>query len=138
MIKKKAKGKRVAKKSGKKEGAAKKGKEPNPVGVRKEISLMVESEATVIARAVIDEGKKGQLATAKYLFEMASIFPGTEADGLQATSEEDCFAKTLLHRLNLPQEPVKRDEDEAAKPEASVEAKPESKAEAVSVENPSV
>jgi hypothetical protein len=79
--------------------------------VRKEVSKMVESEAVEMAQAVIDEGKKGQLATMKYLFEMASIFPA-QADQDSASAEEDCLAKTLLRRLNIPEEPIRRDEDE--------------------------
>lgn len=72
---------------------------------------MVELEATDMAQAVIDEGKKGQLATVKYLFEVAEIFPPA-TDGGQSTSEEDCLAKTLLHRLNLPEEPIKPEDDD--------------------------
>jgi hypothetical protein len=108
MIKKKAAGKKTAKKK----RAAKKMKEPNPSGVRKNIALMVQSEAGKMAKAVIDEGKKGQLATVKYLFEVASIFPPA-TDGSEASSEEDSLAKTLLHRLNLPEEPIARDDEDA-------------------------
>jgi hypothetical protein len=68
-----------------------------------------------MAQAVIGEGKKGQLATVKYLFEMASIFPAP-TDGSQASEDEDCLARTLLNRLDLPTEPVGRDdEDEPVK-----------------------
>ena len=110
MTKKKAKGKtttmgKAAKKSNKK------GKELNPTEVRKDISRMVESHANKMAQAVIDEGEKGQLATVKYLFEMASIFPES-TDGSHATEDEDCLAKTLLTRLDLPTEPVGRDEED--------------------------
>ncbi len=61
--------------------------------------------------AVIDEGEKGQLATVKYLFEMAAIFPAS-TDGSHATEDEDCLARTLLNRLDLPTEPVGRDEED--------------------------
>ena len=64
-----------------------------------------------MTQAVIDEGKKGQLATVKYLFEMAEIYPES-TDGSQATVDEDCLARTLLHRLNLPEEPIARDEED--------------------------
>jgi len=107
MIKKRAKGK-----TAKKKRAAKKMKESNASGVRKDIALMVQSEAEEMAQAVIDEGKKGQLATVKYLFEVASIFPPA-TDGSEASSEEDSLAKTLLHRLNLPEEPIARDDEDA-------------------------
>jgi len=46
-------------------------KELNPSAVRKDIAAKVEAEAGELAKAVIEEGKKGQLATVKYLFEMA-------------------------------------------------------------------
>lgn len=36
---------------------------------------------------------------------MASIYPPA-TDGSQSSKDEDCFAKTLLKRLNLPDEPV--------------------------------
>jgi len=125
MIKKKAKGAGAAKKSAKKKSSKKSVKETNPAGVRKEVSKMVESEAVEMAQAVIDQGKTGQLATMKYLFEMASIFPA-QADQDQATAEEDCLAKTLLRRLNIPEEPIARedDEDENAATAAAPVAKP--------------
>ena len=71
---------------------------------------MVESGAMKMARAVINEGK-GQLATMRYLFEIASIFP-PEANADLADPEEECLAKTLLRRLNIPDEPIKHDDDE--------------------------
>jgi len=101
MIKKKAK-KTAAKKAAKnKSPATRKRKETNPAEVRKEVSKMVESEAVAMTSAVIGEGKKGQLATVKYLFEVANIFPPAP-DGTQATEEEDCLAKMLLDRLKPP------------------------------------
>jgi hypothetical protein len=117
MTKKKAPHKTATEKAAK-EKSSKKGKqELNPRGVRKDISQMVESEATVMARAVIDEGKKGQLATVKYLFEMAEIYPAS-TDGSQATADEDSLAKTLLRRLNIPEEPIVRDDEDEVKPAA--------------------
>lgn len=110
MIKKKATSKRASKKTAKKK--TKRGKqELNPKEVRKELAQMVRSEAAVMTQAVIDEGKKGQLATVKYLFEMAEIHPES-TDGSHATAEEDSLAKTLLHRMNLPEEPIARDEED--------------------------
>jgi hypothetical protein len=61
--------------------------------------------------AVIGEGKKGQLATVKYLFEMAGVYPPL-TDGSLATTDEDCLAKTLLNRLNIPDKPIGRDEED--------------------------
>jgi hypothetical protein len=93
-----------------KSSSSKSKKETNPAGVRKEVSRIVKSGAVKMARAVITEGK-GQLATMRYLFEMASIFP-PEANAEMADPEEECLAKTLLRRLNIPEEPIKHDEDE--------------------------
>jgi len=118
MIKKKAKGKKTAKKSTKK-GASRKTKEMNPAEVRHEIAEMVGSEAAEMAQAVIDEGKKGQLATVKYLFEMAEIFPPA-TDGSQVTTDEECFAKTLMRRLDLPDTPIPLDEEDETEQVAAV------------------
>jgi hypothetical protein len=130
MIKKKATSKRATKKAAKKK--TRKGKpELNLKEVRKELAQMVGLEAAVMAKAVIDEGKKGQLATVKYLFEMAEIYPAS-TDGSQATTDEDSLAKTLLRRLNLPEEPIARDEEDdevkAAIPEKLVVESAEEKA----------
>ena len=110
MIKKKAKSKTAAKTAAKKSSKKIK-KELNPAEVRKDISQMVKSEAKEMAEAVIGEGKKGQLATVRYLFEMANIFPEA-TDGSQASADEDCLARTLLNRLDLPEEPIGRDEED--------------------------
>ncbi len=115
MMRKKAKKKKTAikktaaapKKKGTPQG--KNEQELNPAGVRKDISLMVEEEAALLARAVIDEGKKGQVGPVKFLFEMANIFP-TTTDGSQTTTEEESMAQTLLRRLQIPLTPVAADE----------------------------
>jgi hypothetical protein len=107
MIKKKAKSKTGAKKPGKKKGEAKPKPETNPAEVRKEVSKLVKAHAAEMTEAVIVEGEKGQLAPVRYLFEMASIFP-PEANGEQATPEEDCLAKMLLDRIGPP--PKKEEE----------------------------
>jgi hypothetical protein len=110
-MKKKAKTKSAKTNKPKKSSGRKGKKELNPAEVRKEIAQMVDSEATEMAEAVIGEGKKGQLATVKYLFEMAGVYPPLN-DGSQATTDEDCLAKTLLDRLNIPDKPVGRDEED--------------------------
>ncbi len=109
MIKKKAQKKTAAKKSAKKR-VAKSKKELNPAEVRRDIAKMVGTEATGMAKAAIDEGKKGQLAPLKYLLELAKIYPeGTDEN--QGTPEADCLAKTLLNRLNIPDVPIVHDEN---------------------------
>jgi hypothetical protein len=127
MIKKKAKrvGEKATRKAAK-EKISKKKKETNPAEVRKEISKLVEAGATEMAKAVIADGKTGELATVKYLFHMANIFP-SEPDGTQATEEEDCLAKVLLERLKLP---VNAQVEEKTEEAAAVAEKVESVGEA--------
>jgi hypothetical protein len=109
MIKKKAKGKTTAKKSGGKRASRK--KQLDAARVREEIAGMVKAGAKQIAGAMIDQAiLNGELAPAKYLFEVASIYPPS-TDGSQSSKEEDSLAKTLMERLNLPDEPIARDED---------------------------
>lgn len=132
MTKKKVKGKATKKKAAKTKSVGKSKKELNPAEVREDIAQMVKSEAALMAEAVIGEGKKGQLATVKYLWEVAKIFPES-TDGSQASADEECLAKTLLRRLDLPENPVGRDEEDLPKPAiapATPSAKPEDDAEA--------
>lgn len=107
-MKKKGKGKKTATKRAKKRAAKKSKKELNPAEVLKNISAMVEAEAEELAGAVIEEGKKGQLPTVRYLFEVAHIYP-QPPEGTVSTAEEESFAKTLLDRLNIPESPVIHD-----------------------------
>jgi hypothetical protein len=93
-------------------------KETNSADVRKRVSKMVKSKAMAMTKSVIGQTQKGvtkdlQLATVKYLFEMAEIYP-PQADQDAASADEDCLAKTLLNRLNIPDEPIRRDEEEDA------------------------
>ncbi len=120
MIRKTSKSKTTTHKFAKKRISRKSKIELNPAGVRNDIAQMVETQARTMAQAVIDEGKKGQLATVKYLFEMAKIFPEA-TDGSQATTDEESLAKTLLRRLDLPEEPVVRDEEDLPQAVTSVE-----------------
>jgi hypothetical protein len=120
MTKKKASSGTEAKaeKSAKEKNSMPRPKETNSADVRKTVSTMVKSKALAMAEAVIGETKEGVpkdllLATVKYLFEVAAIYP-PQADQDAATADEDCLAKTLLHRLNIPDEPIRRDEDEEA------------------------
>ena len=114
MIKKRAKSKTTTQETAAKRSSRKGKKEMNPAEVRKNIAQMVGSEATTMARAVIDVGKQGQLATVKYLFEMAQIYPEA-TDGSYTTVDEDCLAKTLLRRLDIPDDPIARDEEDESK-----------------------
>jgi len=117
MIRKKAKGKKTAKKTGKKKATSttrrNRKKELNPVGTWKDVAALVESHARKLTSAVIQEGeKKGQVSPVKFLFEMAKIGPAPP--GMEATEEEESLAKTLFRTLNLPIVPLPSGQDEAA------------------------
>jgi hypothetical protein len=114
MTKKKAKGKTAAKPAAKKKNAGKDKQELNPAEMRNELAGMVGLAAVLMTQAAINEGKKGQLATVKYLLEMAQIYP-LSTDGSHATENEDSLARTLLNRLDIPDEPIARDEEDAPK-----------------------
>jgi hypothetical protein len=110
MIKKKAKSKTTKKSTKKKKAAVKR----DPAQVREEIAGLVKSDARDITQAVIGEAKRGELAPAKYLFEMAGVYPPV-TDGSQATPEEDSLARTLLDRITLaPPRKVESEEPAAA------------------------
>jgi hypothetical protein len=114
MIKKKAKGKAAAKKAGKKQrGSTRRNKkrELNPVATWKDVAMLVESHATAMAEAVIEEGEKGQVSPVKFLFEVAKIGPPPE--GTETTEEEESLAKTLFRTLNIPMTPVAADQYDA-------------------------
>ena len=111
MIKKKAAGQATAKKKTSKRKTSKKKLDPGQL--REELAGMVKSEAKEITEAVMDQAMHGALAPAKYLLEMAGVFPPTN-DGEQATEEEDCLAKTLLDRLNVSRKAAPEEDDKPA------------------------
>ena len=115
MIKKKAKRKATKKKS-----CPRSKKERNPVAVHNDIAKIVESGAKKITKAVMEQAMAGQLAPAKYLLEMAQIYPKA-TDGSFSSTEEECLAATLLRRLDLPEEPVVRDEEDLPRPTTSAD-----------------
>lgn len=106
MTKKKAKSEKAAttKKPAKKKKTRAK-KQSDPAQVREQLAVMVKSKARGITKELVDHAMHGELAPAKYLLEMAGVFPATTEDG-QTTQEEDCLAKTLLDRLNVPHKPA--------------------------------
>jgi hypothetical protein len=113
MIKKKAK-KAAAKKAARTKSApVKKVKkaEPSAEDVRKKVTRLVKSQARKMAQAVIGRGMAGDVAPVKYLFEVSGVFPPL-AQGTEGSPREDSLAETLLHRLNIPIEPVKTDDDD--------------------------
>ena len=123
MIKKKSKSKKTVRKAAKKQPAKASKKELRPAEVRQDIAAMVEAEAGELAEAVIKEGKKGQLSTVKYLFEVAHIYPQAPEEE-QSTTGEESLAKTLLDRLNIPDEPVIHDMYEKAEDIVVIPARP--------------
>jgi hypothetical protein len=82
--------------------------------VHEQIAAIVRAEAEEIAQALIERAIHGDPAAARYLFEFARIFPTADETNAEA-KEEDSLAKTLMHRLNLPEEPIQIDEDEDGK-----------------------
>ena len=114
MIKKKAKRKKAPPGAAKHKSTRKTPrtkKQANPDEVRKDIAKIVKSGAKRITKAVMEQAMTGQLAPAKFLFEMAAIFPPS-TDGSETTQDEDCFAKSLMDRLGLPDKPIALDEEE--------------------------
>ena len=135
MIKKKAKGKKTAKKIQRKSARKVASKDLNPSEVRKDIAAKVEALANELADAVIEEGRKGQLAPVKYLFEMAHIYPEVLEE--LKLGEDESLAATLLNKLGIPTDPVIHDmyekgEDIVIPPRLPVpESKPNGKEEEV-------
>ncbi|MFZ0199301.1 MAG: hypothetical protein WB523_19300 [Candidatus Sulfotelmatobacter sp.] len=102
---------RVAERNTKKAEMEMTAQPPEPVDfaqVRKNIAALVGSAAEEIARNAMKVAKKGQLAPAKYFFEVAGLYPETAET---ASEPEDSLAYTLLKRLGLPTEPLIRDGD---------------------------
>ncbi len=67
-----------------------------------------------MAKAAVEEAKKGHLSELKYLFEMSGLYP---AASQPESAVEDSLAKTLLRRLRLPEESMLEAESEK-EPEA--------------------
>jgi len=86
-------------------------KAEEPVGVveaRGSINKLVRGSAKDIATKMIEVAKDtGQLALAKYLFEVGGLYPASEQTAGQP--KEDSLAEILLRRLGLPVGPVEED-----------------------------
>jgi hypothetical protein len=74
------------------------------VQARANVADLVRNSAGEIAMGMIEGAKAGQLASAKYLFEVAGLYPATEETEVERA--EDSLAYTLLKRMGLPTEPV--------------------------------
>lgn len=119
--------KRVKKTAAKKSAAKKSGhkKQMDPARVREEIAGIVKSGAKEITEAVMHQAIHGELAPAKYLFEVAGVYPPV-SEGNQTPEEEDCLAKTLLDRIDPARkapEP-KQSEDEEVETEPDKDEEP--------------
>ena len=85
---------------------------PNPAEMRQSVTDMVGSEMKNITRAVVEEAKKGQLATVKYLFEVSGVYPAATEQSQARPEEGETLARLLLTRLGLPAEPAVSPDDE--------------------------
>jgi hypothetical protein len=88
--------------------------------VRETIANLVGAEALVICTALSEEARKGELAPAKFLFEMIGLYPVSAAaadadEELDADGEDgEDLARVLLQRLKLPVEQPEEDGELAA------------------------
>ena len=117
MIKKKVKRKKAATGAAKQKSTRKTTrtkKQTNPAEVRNDIAKIVKSGAKRITKAVMEQAMAGQLAPAKLLFEVAAIYP-LSTDGSETTRDEECFAKSLMDRLGLPDTPIALDDEDEVK-----------------------
>jgi hypothetical protein len=101
----------------KKKSATKKKKQVDAAQVREDLAGIVKSEAKSITEAVMDQAMHGELAPAKYLLELAGVYPPAN-EGEQATEEEDCLAKTLLDRLNISRKAPHNEHEEETEKDA--------------------
>jgi hypothetical protein len=83
------------------------------VEVREDINNLVAGSAKDIVAKMIEVAREtGQLALAKYLFEVVGLYPASEQTADQP--KEDSLAEILLRRLGLPVRPVEGEEDRIA------------------------
>lgn len=112
------------------------GKNLDPAKVREEIAEIVKAEAKDITRAVMVQANQGQLAQARYLLEMAGVYP-LATDMSPTSDREESLAETLLDRLKIPKTPVVHDElqKEKEEDEGPNQAKKEAAAEPEKVDD---
>ena len=85
---------------------------------REKLANLVRESSPAIATALIEAAKDGQVAPAKFLFEVVGLYPATDEAG--EGLEKNSLAHLLLERLGLSSEPVTGEEEpvEATKAEA--------------------
>src|SRR5258708_37002998 len=101
---KKSKPKAAADKAATK-GSAKMQKPANPAEMRQSVTDMVESEMKNITHAVVEEAKKGQLSTVKYLFEVSGVYRAATDQNQARAEERGALARMLRTGLAAPLEP---------------------------------
>lgn len=69
--------------------------------LREQITNLVANHAVAMVKTTMKQVDEGHYLAMKYLFEMIGLCPETAP---KKTVEEDSLAKTLLHRLKLPEE----------------------------------
>jgi hypothetical protein len=89
-------------------------KDVNLAEVRRDIKNIVGEAAGAITSAVVAEAKKGQLTTAKYLFEATGIYPVLEGGDTVDNPDDDTFAQRIVRRLGLPEGPLPKNDDDDA------------------------
>jgi hypothetical protein len=82
--------------------------------IRESITNLVGVEALDICSALAEEAKKGELAPAKFLFEMSGLYPvsvtaGADDDPDAESEDGNDLARVLLQRLALPVETPEED-----------------------------
>jgi hypothetical protein len=82
--------------------------------MRENVKRLVEESAEQIAIAMIGAAKGGQVAAAKYLFEMMGLYPATEETTVKP--KEDSVAFTLFKKMGLLAEPGMGEEVEKDAP----------------------
>ncbi len=116
----KGKSKGTAKTAAKKSAPARGKKPADMVQARSNISNLVRKASDQIAKEMIDTAKKGELARAKYLFELAGLYPANEETAPK--TEAESLAQIVIKGLGGPAtEVVEQDEEEAEEAPARID-----------------
>jgi hypothetical protein len=85
---------------------------------REKVASLVTASASEIASSVIEKAIAGELASAKYLFEVAGLYPAQEEPPVALTEDSQAYA--LLRRMASPSETGICDNDHVAQETAGV------------------
>ena len=75
--------------------------------IRRKIANLVGAEAGPMVESAIEEAHKGHFGAMKYLFEIVGLYPAADAE---PGPSDNSLARTLLHRLGLPEEAMPEDQ----------------------------